>query len=128
MGSLIQAVNEYGSLFYGVILGIFLVAFYMKPIRGTAVFIAAVAGEVIVVLLYVLDKTGAGDAYTAGLLAGIIGQLGGPGPDDLRERLRALTIDQMKRACLRGNHLGARACTALGATTAVPRRSADAPV
>lgn len=59
MGSLIQAVNEYGSLFYGVILGIFLVAFYMKPIRGTAVFIAAVAGEVIVVLLYVLDKTGA---------------------------------------------------------------------
>lgn len=59
MGSLIQAVNEYGSLFYGVILGIFLVAFYMKPIRGTAVFIAAVAGEVLVVLLYVLDKTGA---------------------------------------------------------------------
>ncbi len=76
----------------------------------------------------VLDKTGAGDAYTAGLLAGVLGQLGGPGPDDLRERLRALTIDQMKRACLRGNHLGARACTALGATTAVPRRSADAPV
>ena len=30
MGSLIQAVNEYGSLFYGVILGIFLVAFYLK--------------------------------------------------------------------------------------------------
>ena len=69
----------------------------------------------------VVDKTGAGDAYTAGLLSGILGQLGGPGADDLRERLRALTMEQMKRACLRGNHLGARACTALGATAAVPR-------
>jgi sugar/nucleoside kinase (ribokinase family) len=69
----------------------------------------------------VVDKTGAGDAYTAGLLSGILSQLGGPGPDDLRERLRALTMDQLKRACLRGNYLGGRACTALGATTAVPR-------
>ncbi len=69
----------------------------------------------------IVDKTGAGDAYTAGLLSGILGQLGGPGPDDLRERLRGLTLAQLKRACLRGNHLGARACTALGATTAVPR-------
>ncbi len=69
----------------------------------------------------VVDKTGAGDAYSAGLLCGILSQLGGPGPDDLRERLRALTMEQLKRACLRGNHLGAQACTAIGATAGVPR-------
>jgi len=34
MGSLIEAVNVLGSLFYGVILGIFLVAFYLKKSRG----------------------------------------------------------------------------------------------
>lgn len=56
MGSLIQAVNEYGSLFYGVILGIFLVAFYMKQIKGNAVFYSAVTGEVIVFVIYLLDK------------------------------------------------------------------------
>jgi hypothetical protein len=39
--SLIEAVNVLGSLFYGVILGIFLVAFYMKRITGKAVFISA---------------------------------------------------------------------------------------
>src|SRR6476659_1418918 len=58
MGSLIQAVNEYGSLFYGVILGIFLVAFYMRSIRGNAVFYSAVIGEVIVLITYLLDKFG----------------------------------------------------------------------
>ena len=41
MGSLIEAVNVLGSLFYGVILGIFLVAFYCKKIKSNAVFIAA---------------------------------------------------------------------------------------
>lgn len=56
MGSLIQAVNEYGSLFYGVILGIFLVAFYVKEIKGPAVFYSAVTGELLVLLLYFLDK------------------------------------------------------------------------
>src|SRR6478609_6204355 len=54
MGSLIQAVNEYGSLFYGVILGIFLVAFYMKTINGNAVFYSAVISEVIVLITYLL--------------------------------------------------------------------------
>ena len=50
--NLIQFVNIVGSLFYGTILGIFLVAFYMKPIRGTAVFIAAVIGELAVLACY----------------------------------------------------------------------------
>ncbi|HRI20336.1 MAG TPA: sodium:solute symporter [Panacibacter sp.] len=58
LGSLIEAVNIFGSLFYGVILGIFLVAFYMKKIRGSAVFWGAVIGELIVVLLFILDNNG----------------------------------------------------------------------
>ena len=56
MGSLIEAVNVLGSLFYGVILGIFLVAFYMKKIMGNAVFSAAILGELIVICFFFLDK------------------------------------------------------------------------
>ncbi|MBX9779014.1 MAG: sodium:solute symporter [Chitinophagaceae bacterium] len=56
MGSLIEAVNVLGSLFYGVILGIFLVAFYMKKIGANAVFLAAVLGELAVITLFILDK------------------------------------------------------------------------
>lgn len=46
--NLIQFVNIVGSLFYGTILGIFLVAFYIRKVGGTAVFFAAVLSEVIV--------------------------------------------------------------------------------
>jgi Na+/proline symporter len=53
--SLIEAVNILGSWFYGTILGIFLVAFYFKRIRGNAVFIAAIISEVIVISVYYLD-------------------------------------------------------------------------
>ncbi|MBA4139823.1 MAG: sodium:solute symporter [Segetibacter sp.] len=56
MGSLIEAVNILGSLFYGVILGIFLVAFYIKSIGGKAVFWAAIIGEIGVVSLFVLSE------------------------------------------------------------------------
>jgi len=48
LGNLIEAVNILGSLFYGTILGIFLVAFYFKKVNGNAVFIAAIITEVIV--------------------------------------------------------------------------------
>ncbi len=47
--NLIQAVNILGSLFYGTILGIFLVAFSRHVVRGTAVFLAAIVAEAIVV-------------------------------------------------------------------------------
>ncbi len=56
MGSLIEAVNVLGSLFYGVILGIFLVAFYTKKVGGTAVFWAAIIGEIFVIICFCLDK------------------------------------------------------------------------
>ena len=50
--SLIEAVNILGSLFYGVILGIFLVAFWMKRIGATAVFYAAVISEIGIIVIY----------------------------------------------------------------------------
>jgi len=53
--SLIEAVNILGSLFYGVILGIFLVAFGMKYIKGHAVFYAAVVSELLIILIYQQD-------------------------------------------------------------------------
>jgi solute:Na+ symporter, SSS family len=48
LDNLIQAVNIIGSIFYGTILGIFLVAFYVKYIKGHAVFIAALMAEAVV--------------------------------------------------------------------------------
>jgi SSS family solute:Na+ symporter len=50
--NLIEAVNILGSLFYGTILGLFLTAFLLKWVRGTAVFIAALAAEGTVIVLY----------------------------------------------------------------------------
>lgn len=56
MGSLIEAVNVLGSLFYGVILGIFLVAFYIKKIGGKAVFRSAIISEIAVIILFFLNQ------------------------------------------------------------------------
>jgi SSS family solute:Na+ symporter len=56
LGSLIEAVNIVGSLFYGTILGIFLVGFYFKSIRGTATFYAAILAEIIVLLTFFLTE------------------------------------------------------------------------
>jgi Na+/proline symporter len=50
--NLIQFVNIVGSLFYGTILGIFLTAFYVKFVKGTAVFWAALIAESIVLYCY----------------------------------------------------------------------------
>ena len=50
--NLIQAANIVGSIFYGVVLGIFLVAFFLKWIRGTAIFWSAIASQLLVFALY----------------------------------------------------------------------------
>ena len=50
--NLIQAVNIVGSIFYGVVLAIFLVAFFLKWIGGTAVFWAAITAQLLIFLLY----------------------------------------------------------------------------
>lgn len=56
--NLIQAVNIVGSLFYGTILGIFLVAFFMKKVGGRAVFYAALIGEAVVLVIFTLNTYG----------------------------------------------------------------------
>ena len=50
--NLIQAVNIIGSLFYGTILGIFLVAFFLKRVGGTAVFVAALVAQATILALH----------------------------------------------------------------------------
>jgi hypothetical protein len=55
---LIEAVNILGSWFYGVMLGIFLVAFYLKRIGGDAVFYAAILGELCVLAMYAFTDIG----------------------------------------------------------------------
>lgn len=50
--NLIEAINILGSIFYGVVLGIFLVAFFLKWIRGTAVFWGALTAQALVFILY----------------------------------------------------------------------------
>ena len=50
--NLIQAVNILGSIFYGVVLGLFLVAFFLRRVGGTAVFWSALAAQALVFALY----------------------------------------------------------------------------
>ncbi|WP_313188482.1 sodium:solute symporter [Sphingobacterium siyangense] len=56
LGNLLEAVNILGSLFYGTILGIFIVAFYMKKIQGKAVFLAAILSEIMVIAVWTMNK------------------------------------------------------------------------
>ncbi|WP_298343870.1 sodium:solute symporter [uncultured Algibacter sp.] len=54
--NLIQLVNIIGSIFYGNVLGIFLLAFFFKFVKGNAVFIAALITQVLVITLYFLNE------------------------------------------------------------------------
>jgi len=51
--NLIEAVNILGSLFYGTILGIFMVAFFLKKVGAKSIFISAIISEIIVISIYV---------------------------------------------------------------------------
>ena len=50
--NLIEAINIIGSIFYGVVLGIFLVAFFLKRIGGTAVFWSALVSQTLIFVLF----------------------------------------------------------------------------
>jgi Na+/melibiose symporter-like transporter len=94
--SLIEAVNLLGSLFYGVILGVFLVAFYRKRVGSHAVFISAIVTEIGVIVLNMLSRKGivplgflwynlvgaAGVVLLSEVLQALIGKkkIAGPGP------------------------------------------------
>lgn len=58
LGSLVEAVNILGSLFYGTMLGVFLLAFYVKFVTGTPVFVGALASEVLVISLFLCERAG----------------------------------------------------------------------
>jgi Na+/proline symporter len=53
--NLIQLVNIIGSVFYGTILGVFLVAFFLKQVKGKAVFLSAILSEVLIIFIFTQD-------------------------------------------------------------------------
>ncbi|RZM20979.1 MAG: sodium:solute symporter, partial [Pedobacter sp.] len=55
IGNLLEAVNILGSYIYGTILGVFLVAFYVRHVNGRAVFFAALAAEMLVIVIGQLE-------------------------------------------------------------------------
>ncbi len=54
--NLIQLVNIIGSIFYGNVLGIFLLAFFFKKVKGNAVFASALVTQSIILILYFLNE------------------------------------------------------------------------
>lgn len=55
-GALIEAVNQVGSLFYGSMLGVFVLAFFVKRVGGTAAFLGVLTGELVILLLFWLTN------------------------------------------------------------------------
>ena len=53
--NLIQLVNIIGSIFYGNVLGIFLLAFFIKFVKGHAVFIAAIITQLLIIFVWYMD-------------------------------------------------------------------------
>ncbi|MGM0575277.1 MAG: sodium:solute symporter family transporter [Myxococcota bacterium] len=58
LDNLIEAVNILGSIFYGTVLGVFVVAFFIKRVQGSAVFLAALVGQATVVTLFFASDLG----------------------------------------------------------------------
>jgi SSS family transporter len=93
LGSLIEAVNILGSLFYGTILGIFITAFYVKRVRGGTAFYAALVAEVFVVACFLLSSISflwynvIGCVAVVGLAWGFSFLQSAPPPDPAPDRL-----------------------------------------
>ena len=66
--NLIQAVNLIGSLFYPIVLGIFIVAFFFRQIKGNAVFISAVISQCIIIFIHYLNTIESAGVFTMGYL------------------------------------------------------------
>jgi SSS family solute:Na+ symporter len=74
--NLIQLVNILGSLFYGTILGVFLVAFFFKKVQAKATLFAAIFGQSLVLTLHFLNITGNLGSGLGYLHYNIIGSIG----------------------------------------------------
>lgn len=66
--NLIQAVNLIGSLFYPIVLGIFVVAIFMKKVNSNAIFIAALLSQAVVIFVHYLNTQGLAGPLTMGFL------------------------------------------------------------
>ncbi|GAB4403893.1 MAG: hypothetical protein OHK0021_16480 [Bryobacter sp.] len=58
LGSLVEAVNLLGSLFYGGLLGVFLLAFFFPRVKGTAAFVAVLVGEAVIFATHIYGSIG----------------------------------------------------------------------
>jgi len=56
--NLIQLVNIIGSIFYGTVLGLFLIGFFIKKVKAKSAFISGVTVQVLVILIFVLSSVG----------------------------------------------------------------------
>jgi Na+(H+)/acetate symporter ActP len=56
--NLIEAVNIVGSIFYGTILGIFIAAFFIKPIKASSIFVAAIIAEITIIIIHFMNVLG----------------------------------------------------------------------
>lgn len=66
--NLIQAVNLIGSLFYPIVLGIFVVAIFIKRVKGNAIFIAALLSQAVVIFVHYLNTQGLAGPLAMGFL------------------------------------------------------------
>ena len=66
--NLIQAVNLIGSLFYPIVLGIFVVAFFFKSIKSNAVFIGAIISQSLIIYIHYLNVHEIAGIFTMGFL------------------------------------------------------------
>jgi Na+/proline symporter len=57
LGALIEAVNIIGSLFYGAMLGVFVLALYFPRVKGTAAFVGVLAGEAAIFYAHFFTQT-----------------------------------------------------------------------
>ena len=56
--NLIELVNIIGSLFYGVILGVFMIAFFLRHVKGNAAFISALISELLILIIFYFKTQG----------------------------------------------------------------------
>ncbi len=87
--------------------------------RGGTLFVDAPSADVV-------DTTGAGDGFVAGLVCGLLRATGAQTSEALRAAVGAFTHDEWRRVLSLGCYVGTEVCKKLGATSALPA-AADVP-